>query len=95
MERFEGALSAEDFVDIAVHRSETPSSFYSEKPIVYHQSYSASLIIPVADLNSAPLLASYVDSSIVRSGGLVEDDAASEQRPEIAISGVDIWVTSE
>lgn len=98
MDRFEGALDVQDFVDIAVHRSQTPQSFYSEKPILYHQSLSASLSISVADLNSAPLLASFANSYTLNGSRAGDDSADSipvEHQPDSIISNVDIWVTSE
>lgn len=99
MDRFEGALDVQDFIDIAVHRSQTPQSFYSEKPILYHQSFSASLSIPVADLNSTPLLASFANTSSLngtRPAGYDSPDSPSvEHQRDVIISNVDIWVTSE
>lgn len=99
MDRFEGALDVQDFVDIAVHRSQTPESFYSEQPILYHQSFAASLSIPVPDLNSAPLLASFADSSALNGNCPAGDDSldstSAEQQLDATISNVDIWVTSE
>lgn len=99
MDRFEGAPDVQDFVDIAVHRSQTPQSFYSEKPILYYQSLSASLSIPVADLNSAPLLASFANSSVLNgsgtAGGDSTDSALVDQQQDVTITNVAIWVTSE
>lgn len=99
MDRFEGALDVQDFIDIAVHRSQTPQSFYSEKPILYHQSCSASLSIPVADLNSVPLLASFANSSALNGSRPAGDDSTDstsvEHQPDVIISNIDIWVTSE
>lgn len=99
MDRFEGAPDVQDFVDIAVHRSQTPQSFYSEKPILYHQSLSASLSIPVADLNSAPLLASFANSSVLNGSGPAGDDSTDsalvDQQQDVTITNVAIWVTSE
>lgn len=99
MDRFEGAPDVQDFVDIAVHRSQTPQSFYSEKPILYHQSLSASLSIPVADLNSAPLLASFANSSVLNGSGTAGDDSTDpalvDQQHDVTITNVAIWVTSE
>lgn len=99
MDRFEGAPDVQDFVDIAVHRSQTPQSFYSEKPILYYQSLSASLSIPVADLNSAPLLASFASSSVLNGSGTTGDDSTDsalvDQQQDVTITNVAIWVTSE
>lgn len=99
MDRFEGAPDVQDFVDIAVHRSQTPQSFYSEKPILYHQSLSASLSIPVVDLNSAPLLASFANLSVLNGSGTAGDDSTDsalvEQQQDVTIANVAVWVTSE
>lgn len=99
MQRFEGAPDVQDFVDIAVHRSQTPQSFYSEKPILYHQSFSASLSIPVADINSAPILASFANSSVLNGSRTAGDDSTDyallDQQQDVIISNVAIWVTSE
>lgn len=99
MDRFEGAPDVRDFVDIVVHRSQTPQSFYSEKPILYHQSFSASLSIPAAELNSAPLLASFANSSLLNGSHTAGDDstisALVDQQQDVTISNVAIWVTSE
>lgn len=98
MDRFEGALDVQDFVDIAVHRSQTPQSFYSEKPILYHQSFSASLSVPVADLNSTQVLASFATPPILNgtpAGHDSTDSSSLEHQQDVIISNVDIWVTSE
>lgn len=89
IERFEGALNAEDFTDIAEYLGQTPESFYSAKPILYYSCFSASLVISLADLAVAPLLSSYADTSIP-DGSTAEGDSSRE----ITIA-VDIWVTSE
>lgn len=99
MDRFEGAPDVQDYDDIAVHRSQTPQSFYSEKSILYHQSFSASLSIPVADLNSTPLLTSFANSSEPNGSRTAGDDSTDsplvDQQQEVTISNVAIWVTSE
>lgn len=91
MERFEGALTLEDFTDIAEHLSQTPESFYSPNPILYYSCLSASLVISLADLDFAPLLLSYAGTSIPDGNG----SSTIEGDSEITIAGVDIWVTSE
>ena len=99
MDRFEGAPDILDFIDIAVHRSQTPQSFHSEKPILYHQSFSASLSIPAVDLNSAPLLASFANASVLNGSRSAGDDSTDselvDQQQDVTIPNVAIWVTSE
>ena len=97
MERFSGALDVHDFTDIAVHLAQTPESFYSATPILYHRALSASLVISLADLDFAPLLQPYAGLPIPNGHGsaVAEDASAPEHDREITVSGVDVWVTSE
>lgn len=89
MERFNCALTIEDFTDIAEHLSQTPESFYSEKPILYYSCFSASLVIGRADLGLAPLLSSFADTFIP------DGNRSPTQSREVTIGGIDVWVTSE
>lgn len=97
MEHFSGALDIHDFTDIALHLAQTPESFYSATPILYHRALSTSLLISRADLDFAPLLQPYAGLPISNGHGsaATQDATATDRDGDITISGVDIWVTSE
>ena len=105
MERISTAPTNASFTPLSVHQSQTPSSFYSGPPVLYHHSPSATLSIRAHDLAAAPALSGLAEgahrrangaASVVNGGdGAGEEEVEEEEDEEIEIAGVDVWVTSE
>lgn len=107
MEIIHQAPSSSSFTPVAVHQSQTPESFYSGPPVLYHHSPSASLLLHASDLAAAPALSGLANGAHRRANGTAtvavnghgaaggEEEEEEEEDEEIGIAGVDVWVTSE
>lgn len=103
MEIIHQAPTSSSFTPLAVHQSQTPESFYSGPPVLYHHSPSASLYLHASDLAAAPALSGLANGAHRSANGTAAvavngHDAAEEEEDEdeeIEIVGVDVWVTSE
>lgn len=94
MELLHEAPSASAFISLSEHQSQTPSSFYSGPPILYHHAASTSLIIRSSDLLFSPALSKIGDP--IPAGSVSQQDGeGSENDPDLEIEEVDVWVTSE
>ncbi|KAJ5451339.1 hypothetical protein N7491_000521 [Penicillium cf. griseofulvum] len=94
MEVIRSAPEASSFVPLAEHQSRTPSSFYSGPPVLYHHSQRCKIVILERELLATPAL------NVLRGQDAVNNSAASQDQQdgdekEVAISGVDTWVTSD
>ncbi|KAJ6185696.1 hypothetical protein N7519_006997 [Penicillium mononematosum] len=94
MEAINSSPEASSFVPLAEHQSRTPSSFYSGPPVLYHHSQRCKIVILERELLATPAL------SALRGQDGANDSAASRNQQdgdekEVAISDVDIWVTSD
>lgn len=92
--------NVESFTPFSVHQSQTPESFYSGPPILYHHSPSTTLLIHSHDLEAAPALAELVPSTHRGTNGTaghVNGDGNGEEDTgqELSISNIGVWVTSE
>ncbi|MCJ1247975.1 hypothetical protein MMC30_005190 [Trapelia coarctata] len=99
MEIFHSPPDPSSFTPLSQHQSQTPSSFYSSTPILYHHSPGAKLIIlEYEDLSSSPL-AKLADAASLNppTPATTNGDGphADEIPAEIVVEGVDVWVTSE
>ena len=99
MEILHDAPSASFFTSLSVHQSQTPDSFFSGPPVLYHYSPSATLSLHTSDLTSATILSRLAEGGYRPANGIsttvnggVEEHEIDE---EIEIRGVDVWVTSE
>jgi nucleotide-sensitive chloride channel 1A len=97
MEVIHDAPVLTNFVLLADHQAQTPSSFYTGPPVLYYRCTGASLSILRSDLESSPALsklnapATGATSNALangRSNGTHEDD-------EVVITNLDCWVSSE
>lgn len=103
MEVIHETPTSSSFTPLAVHQSQTPESFYTGPPVLYHHSPSAFLSLHASDLAAAPALSNLANGAHRSSNGTSTaavngDSAAEEAGPEdedIEIAGVDVWVTSE
>ena len=105
MEIIHQAPTSSSFTPLAVHQSQTPESFYSGPPVLYHHSPSASLYLHASDLAAAPALSVLANGAhrsangtaavAVNGHGTAEEEEEEDQDEEIEIVGVDVWVTSE
>lgn len=88
MEVLRSSPEASAFVPLAEHQSRTPSSFYEGPPVLHYHSERCKIVILERDLAVTPALSALRGESAA---------AASEQdnEKEVAIEGVETWVTSE
>ncbi|KAI4254380.1 MAG: hypothetical protein L6R42_007220 [Xanthoria sp. 1 TBL-2021] len=97
MEVLNSAPTESQFTPLSTHQSQTPSSFYSGPPVLYHRSPSTTILINSHELESAPAFQKLV-SPQQRSNGSAHpatEDEPEDLGHEITIRGVDIWVTSD
>ncbi|KAI2411147.1 hypothetical protein LOZ41_004467 [Ophidiomyces ophidiicola] len=96
MEVFHDAPNPSSFVPLAEHQSRTPASFYSGPPILHHLSERCKVIILEAELVSTPALSDLRPSNVEHGvNGSSSAEGPQSPRQEIAIDGVDVWVTAE
>ena len=103
MEIFHDPPSASQFTPLAEHQSRTPSSFYSGPPVLHHYSPDCKLVIlEYEDLDSSPFAKLIDPSSTATStnGHTTNGDqplhhSGESGGGEVAVEGVDVWVTSE
>lgn len=94
MEVIRSSPEASSFVPLAEHQSRTPSSFYSGPPVLYHHSQRCKIVILERELLATPALNALRGQEAV-SNGATNQDQQDDDEKEVAISGVDTWVTSE
>lgn len=105
MEIIHQAPTSSSFTPLAVHQSQTPESFYSGPPVLYHHSPSASLYLHASDLAAAPALSGLANGArrgangtaavAVNGHDAADGEDGDDEDEEIEIVGVDVWVTSE
>jgi nucleotide-sensitive chloride channel 1A len=98
MEVIREAPSSDSYIPLSTHQSQTPESFYSGPPVLYHYSPSATLQIHPSDLAAAPALSGLGEGTPVNhvnGSPSVNGDDASDADRELSIRNIDIWVTSE
>lgn len=94
LEVFQEPPSISSFTPLSEHESQTPSSFYSDPPVLHHHSLGTQLIISeYDDFSSSPL--SKLADSITTNNAFTNGDTNHEMPDEVLVEGVDIWVTSE
>ncbi|KAI4086806.1 MAG: hypothetical protein LQ339_008989 [Xanthoria mediterranea] len=98
MEVLNSAPVESQFTPLSTHQSQTPSSFYSGPPVLYHHSPSTTILINSHDLESAPIFRKLVSPQQQSNGSAhhaATEDQTEDLGHEITIQGVDVWVTSE
>lgn len=96
METLRTAPELSSFVPLAEHQSRTPSSFYSGPPVLHHHSQRCKVVILERDLLATPVLnALRGESAAASANGSAQDHQDEGEGREIAIEGVDAWVSSE
>ncbi|KAJ5804100.1 uncharacterized protein N7518_000403 [Penicillium psychrosexuale] len=94
MEVIRSSPEASSFVPLAEHQSRTPSSFYSGPPVLYYHSQRCKIVILERELLAAPALNALRGQEATNNGAPSHDQQDGDEK-EIAISGVDTWVTSD
>lgn len=84
------APNAADFKSLAEHQSQTPGTFFGGKPVLHLHAPNASVTI-----GSDDLAAQLVLQALQPATDGVSVNGGSAQNHDVAISGIDIWVTSE
>ena len=98
MEIIHNAPTIESFIPFSTYQSQTPDSFFSCPPVLYHHSPSATLKTQASELVSAPAFRSlFANSEAATNGTAVVNgvDADIEEDHEVEAQDVDVWVTSE
>ena len=101
MESIHEAPVAQEFILLAAHQSQTPESFYTGPPVLYHHSPSAILKVHSQDLESAPALVSLFAGAQSKvnghtsTNGHTEVEGEEEDGTELEVEDAAIWVTSE
>ncbi len=98
MEVIHTTPTTESFVPLSTHQSQTPESFFSGPPVLYHHSPAATLKTHASELVTAPTLHSLFGLSQAPVNGTAAVNAYphdAEEEHEVEAQGVDIWVSSE
>jgi len=98
MEVIHTTPTTESFVPLSTHLSQTPESFFSGPPVLYHHSPAATLKTHASELATAPALQSLFGPPQAPVNGTADIDTHfqdAEEEHEIEAQGVDIWVSSE
>ena len=99
MEIVHNAPSTSSFTPLPLHQSQTPDSFFSGPPILYHYSPSATLSLSTSDLASSTAFSHFAEGGIRPANSALTtvngDHEQDEGDEEVEIQAVDIWVTSE
>jgi nucleotide-sensitive chloride channel 1A len=90
MEPLTSAPETSSFIPLADHQSRTPSSFYSGPPVLHYHSQRCKIVVLEREVLAAPALNALRGESASANTSTQDDD-----EKEIAIDGVDVWVTSE
>ncbi|KAL2040528.1 hypothetical protein N7G274_006507 [Stereocaulon virgatum] len=92
----------DSFTPLSIHQSQTPESFFSGPPVLYHHSPSATLSLHRSDLDAAPAFSSLAAGTRPHrsSNGTSRpvnghSHDAEDVDEEYEIPNIDIWVTSE
>ena len=93
MEAINTSPEASSFVPLAEHQSRTPSSFYSGPPVLYHHSQRCKIVILERELLATPVLNALRGQEGANNTTSQGQEDGDEK--EVAISDIDIWVTSE
>ncbi|KAJ5688891.1 hypothetical protein N7462_003283 [Penicillium macrosclerotiorum] len=85
------------YVTIAEHQSRTPASFVNGPPVLHYHSQRCKVVILERDLVANPALNALRGERASTNGNAAAapQDTEDEESVEIAIEGVDTWVTSE
>ena len=95
MEVIHEAPTVFSFIPLSEHQSQTPQSFYSGPPVLYHRSPSSQLVILESELINSPALSKLAGLSNTN-GTAVNGDGEDEKHDrDIVVEFIDIWVTSE
>ena len=100
MENIHDAPTAASFVPLSTHQAQTPESFFTGPPVLYHHSPSARLSVQSSEIHLAPIFARLFEKLENESphtngtAGTTNGDREDEDR-ELSVEGIEVWVTSE
>jgi nucleotide-sensitive chloride channel 1A len=89
MEVLNTSPEVSSFVPVAEHQSRTPSSFYSGPPVLHYHSQRCKIVVLERELLASPAL------NALRGENATHNASTEDDEKEVAIDGVDVWVTSE
>lgn len=90
--------TTESFIPLSTHQSQTPESFFSGPPVLYHHSPAATLKTHNSELSIAPSLQSLFGDIEAPVNGHTDGNGRvsnAEEEHVADVQGVDIWVSSE
>ncbi|KAI9803907.1 MAG: hypothetical protein M1825_001787 [Sarcosagium campestre] len=87
----------ESFTPLSSYQSQTPQSFFNEKPILHHEIEHTTLIVPRSQITSIPLFEESPDSvngtSTNGHGDIHENSNSAEA--DTRLDDIHVWVTSQ
>ncbi|MCJ1359331.1 MAG: hypothetical protein MMC33_009332 [Icmadophila ericetorum] len=92
------------FTPLSEHQSQTPASFYTGKPVLYHHCPNAKLLILERELRSSTALSKLAPGPLeppvrapngTNAAAVGEEEGEEKEEREMTIEGLEIWVTSE
>lgn len=100
MELFHAPPSPSTYIPLSEHQSRTPASFYAGPPVLHHRSDCCKILILSEDLSRVPAISALAGlGKEGPSNGQGDSEGGRNGHParqdEVAIEGVDVWVTSE
>lgn len=95
MEALQTAPETSTFVPLAEYQSQTPSSFHSGPPVLHYHSQRCKVVILERDLIATPALNALRGSQSSTNGATDAQGSEDGEGNEVAIDGVETWVTSE
>lgn len=95
MEVLQTAPEASTFVTLAEFQSRTPSSFHDGPPVLHYHSQRCKVVILERDLIANPALNALRGSRASTNGTAEAQESEDGEGNEVAIDGVETWVTSE
>lgn len=95
MEVLQTAPEASTFVTLAEFQSRTPSSFHDGPPVLHYHSQRCKVVILERDLIANPALNTLHGSQASTNGTAEAQESEDGEGTEVAIDGVETWVTSE
>ena len=98
MEVIHNAPTHESFIPLSTHQSQTPESFFSGPPVLYHHTAAATLRVQANELASAPALKTLFEDAQPSTNDAPTTNGhahGEEDEREMEVKGVDIWVSSE
>jgi nucleotide-sensitive chloride channel 1A len=94
--------TSSEFVPLSEHQSQTPSSFFSQTPVLHYHGKDLKVVVPSNQLSALPIFSKPKAEPEIKTstGGQpngTHDDSTEEQKDDekTTITGIETWVTSK